>query len=68
MGHPAHPQATVGRRKLPFNRAGSASLSAAISQRLHRESLRVTKPNAVREAFRRLIDDWAKWTIGSQIL
>jgi len=32
------------------------------------ESLRITKPNGGREAFRKLIDDWAEWTIGTQIV
>jgi hypothetical protein len=43
-------------------------LSAAICQRLGSESLRITKPNGGREAFRKLIDDWAEWTIGTQIV
>jgi hypothetical protein len=52
---------------LPFNRVGSASLSAAIWQRTVSGVARITKPNLAGEAFRTLIDDWAKWTIGSQI-
>ena len=52
---------------MPFNRGGSASLSAAICQRPLSEIPRITKPNVGERAFRKLIDDWAKWTIGSQI-
>jgi hypothetical protein len=68
MDHPGDPQVTVNGCLVPFNRVGSASLSAAIWQRLGSESLRITKPNGAREAFRKLIDDWAEWTIGTQIV
>jgi len=41
-------------------------LSAAIEQRSLSEPVPITKPIALGEAFRNMIDDWAEWLIGSR--
>jgi len=66
MHQRGHPQKSVGLHGRPFNWPESLSLSAAIEQRSLSEPVPITKPIALGEAFRNMIDDWAEWLIGSR--